>query len=523
MTENKTQAGKDGLRFDWYPTLQADFLDDLAAEVMATIEAARTTTRGSSAATAEGRAQQQLTITKHLLSALYCAYSTISNKKLPSRISVIKKTSLFSTNKTQYPTRIHYSFRYFIDVYKALEQLKWISIDEGEQGVSYTRIHAKNRLKSTFKSIGLIWTKQQPKSLEDLIVLRDRVEKTLKKPRHPKAPKKYKTVTLATPDTPEVTAMASNLYSYNEFLTKHCLALNATDNELYDIAKAIAGNRTSDDEEDIIANLDFSKVQLRRIFSRGDLNKHGRFYNGWWQSVPSIYRGHITIDGYKTSEVDYSSMSLRIVYALQGIERDVDDDLYDIGLDNWLGSDDPRRKLIKVFVNALMNDEAGNYKLKKAELRTLGLTHHELLALVLKTHAPIADQLTAGVGLYSTYIDSQIAELVMKTMQADGIVVLPIHDSFLVRTGYQQWLEVVMEAAFKDVTGGIVATDADGPRLSKHFGMSKDRFKEVEKEHNQDESSGIFNVISLDFDTLFKETIMKKYLSYWEQWDSERL
>ena len=47
-------------------------------------------------------------------------------------------------------------------------------------------------------------------------------------------------------------------------------------------------------------------------------------------------------------------------------------------------------KLIKVFVNALMNDETGNYKLKKAELRTLGLTHEELLALVLKTHEPIA-------------------------------------------------------------------------------------------------------------------------------------
>ena len=507
---------KDGLRFDWYPILQADFLDDLAAEVMVTIEAARTSTRGSSPAAAEERTQQQLTIAKHLLSALYCAYSTVSIKKAPTRISVIKKTDGYSTNKTKYPTRIHYSFRYFIDVYKALDQLKWISIDEGEQGVGYTRIHAKNRLKSTFKSIGLIWTKQQPKPLEDLIVLRDRVEKTSKKPRHPKAPKKYKKVTLATPDTPEVTAMASSLYSYNEFLTKHCLALNATDNELYDIAKAIAGNRTSDDEEDIIANLDFSKVQLRRIFSRGDLNKHGRFYNGWWQSLPSIYRGHITIDGYKTSEVDYSSMSLRIVYALQGIERDVDDDLYDIGLDNWLGSDDPRRKLIKVFVNALMNDEAGNYKLKKAELRTLGLTHEELLALVLKTHAPIADQLTAGIGLYSTYIDSQIAELVMKTMQADGIVVLPIHDSFLVRTGYQQWLEVVMEAAFKDVTGGIVATDADGPRLSKHFALSKEEFI-------SDESNGIVNGSSLDLKSLFQVSVMTRYLSYWQQWDYERL
>jgi hypothetical protein len=70
MTENKTQAGKDGLRFDWYPILQADFLDDLASEVMATIEAARTSTRGSSPATAEGRVQQQLTIATPSIRAL---------------------------------------------------------------------------------------------------------------------------------------------------------------------------------------------------------------------------------------------------------------------------------------------------------------------------------------------------------------------------------------------------------------------------------------------------------------------
>tara|TARA_R110002074_G_C12533588_1_gene665107 strand:- start:898 stop:2457 length:1560 start_codon:yes stop_codon:yes gene_type:complete len=514
-------VSKDGLRFDWYPILQADFIDDLATEVMATIEVARTSTRGSSPTAAEVRTQQQLTIAKHLLSALYCAYSAVSSKKAPTLVSVIKKTNGFSTDKTKYPSRIHYSFRSFSDVYDALNQLNWISIDEGKQGVGYTRIHAKNRLKSTFKAIGLIWTKQQPKSLEDLIVLRDRIETIPNKPRHSKASKKYKKITLETPDTPEVTAMAESLYSYNEFLTHHCLSIDATDSELYDIAKALAGNTTSDNDEDIITNLDFSRVQLRRIFSRGDLNKHGRFYNGWWQSVPSIYRQHITIDGYKTSEVDYSNMSLRIVYALQGIERDVDDDLYDIGLDNWLGGDDPRRKLIKVFVNALMNDETGNYKLKKPELRTLGLTHEELLALVLKAHEPIADKLTDGIGLYSTYLDSQIAELVMTTMQEDGIVALPIHDSFLVRTGYQQWLEVVMEAAFRAVTGATIATDADGPRLSKHFGMSKDRFKEVEKEHNQDESSGIFNVSTLDYETLFKDTTMKKYLSYWEQWRLE--
>ena len=211
-------------------------------------------------------------------------------------------------------------------------------------------------------------------------------------------------------------------------------------------------------------------------------------------------------------------MSLRVVYALQGIERDVDDDLYDIGLNNWLGGDDPRRKLIKVFVNALMNDETGNYKLKKTELRTLGLTHEELLALVLKTHEPIADQLTAGIGMKATYLDSQIAELVIKTMQEDDIVVLPIHDSFIVRTGYQRWLEVVMEAAFRAITGGIASTDADGPRLSKHFGLIKEQFKVEEQKLAKDPAEGIVAGSAIDFETLFKETTMKKYLDYWELW-----
>ena len=66
---------------------------------------------------------------------------------------------------------------------------------------------------------------------------------------------------------------------------------------------------------------------------------HGRFYDGWWQSIPSKdwqYRTHITIDGQRTCEVDYSSVCLRIVYALKGISIDPEEDLYDIGLPEFL-------------------------------------------------------------------------------------------------------------------------------------------------------------------------------------------
>ena len=85
----------------------------------------------------------------------------------------------------------------------------------------------------------------------------------------------------------------------------------------------------------------------------------GRFYRGWWQGLPSIHRPHIRIDGKKTVEVDYSGMSLRIIYALAGQEMDPVTDPYDIGLKDWLGRGDNRRNSIKKIINALINDEDG--------------------------------------------------------------------------------------------------------------------------------------------------------------------
>jgi hypothetical protein len=508
---------KEGLRFDWYPIITNDFISNLASEVISCIEKGRTNTRGISKSAIIKRNQDQLIIAKHLLSALYFAHFTLTTKKTPLGVSIIKKTSGYSINKTKYPTRIHYSFRYFVSVLKAFEKLKWISIDKGNVLEGYTRIHAINRLKSTFDNLGLIWTKQEPKPLEDLIILRDRIEIKTTSQGHSKVHKRFKNITLELPNSIDVDRMANNLYGFNKFLLRHCITLNVTDEKLHKIAKALAGNRTKNNEE-VVANLDFSKVQLRRIFSRGSLTKHGRFYNGWWQSIPSMYRQHIEIDGYKTSEVDFSNMSLRIIYALKGIKCNEKDDMYDIGLDNWAGLNDQRRKLIKVFINAMMNDEKGTFKLNKTELESLGLTHKDLIRLVLKRHEPIADKLTAGVGMQATYIDSQIADLVMRTMQADNIVTLPIHDSFIVRTGYQDWLKVVMESAFKTITDGKISTEADGPRLLEHFGLTKEQFKKTERELINNPSKGIVASNNLELDTIFEKTIMRKYLSHWEQW-----
>ena len=56
---------------------------------------------------------------------------------------------------------------------------------------------------------------------------------------------------------------------------------------------------------------------VRRIFNNGSFDEGGRFYGGWWQSIPREFRKHITINHKPTEEVDYSGHHLRILYALK--------------------------------------------------------------------------------------------------------------------------------------------------------------------------------------------------------------
>jgi hypothetical protein len=184
------------------------------------------------------------------------------------------------------------------------------------------------------------------------------------------------------------------------------------DSKILKIAKDMAGR----EDTSKMSLIDFSRTQVRRIFSRGSMSIGGRLYGGWWQSIPNKnynYRQHITIDGHMTCEVDFSSISLRIIYASKDQYVDSVADLYDIGLSGWSGEDDPRRKPIKVYINAMMNDVSGNYRLPKTTLDSIGLTHGELKAKVLDRHSKIADKLVKGVGLRIQLIDSQIAEDIM--------------------------------------------------------------------------------------------------------------
>ena len=97
--------------------------------------------------------------------------------------------------------------------------------------------------------------------------------------------------------------------------------------------------------------------------------------------------------------MDFSSMVLRIVYAIEGIDVSKDEDLYDISLPKWEVQRDPRRKPIKTFINAIMNDETGNFKLPSDDPWLTGVDHKTLHKLVLERYEMIDHHLSTGVGL----------------------------------------------------------------------------------------------------------------------------
>ena len=82
---------------------------------------------------------------------------------------------------------------------------------------------------------------------------------------------------------------------------------------------------------------------------------------------------------------------------------------------------------------------------------------------------PISKYFSTGVGLETMFIDSQIAEKIMLHYLEDDIVVLPVHDSFIIRSGFESDLSRTMINKFKEVEGFSTKVKAIGPLLPEHF------------------------------------------------------
>jgi hypothetical protein len=197
--------------------------------------------------------------------------------------------------------------------------------------------------------------------------------------------------------------------------------------------------------------------RLHRVFNQKSWKLGGRFYGSEVQNLPKELRKCITLNGEPTVELDYSSMHLRMLYHLRGLETP-GGDLYDFGEDRTLN------KLVALIVINCEpeHDEvrAVAAKFRDKELRKrLGdeILKHKYIGDLINdfkaTHAPIADDFASGAGLKLQYRDSLIMEDLLKHFVGKEVPIIPVHDSLIVPESHADEAGQVMNETYKNHMG----------------------------------------------------------------------
>jgi len=386
------------------------------------------------------------------------------------------------------------AFTDIITVFETNQLLENHIQSAGYGGKASSRMRATGKLADLIEGHGINWASLDHDQTAEVLVLKTEKDKS------------GDTEDLPIDDQADerIPKMRENLRAINEALGATLINLNVPDAVLVDI-----NERLRDDPE--AGAIDFANRHLRRIFNNASWDDGGRFYGGWWQSVPSEYRQFIEIEGKMTEEWDYSSMAPSILYAMEG--HPVPGDAYDIP--GWIKaypqiSAKGMRGLIKKTFNQVLNSSKSTasekqwFKLapdlkpasppanwhnlkdhqkcpfQREEFKRLtGREYNELIKDVISHHQPIEHYFFSKAWSWLQRIDSDIAEKVMLRMLEEEIVVLPIHDSFICRKGFRRKLRQVMNVAFQEEVNAMPSMKSDIQELTEHQFLSQVEHEEV--------------------------------------------
>jgi len=256
--------------------------------------------------------------------------------------------------------------------------------------------------------------------------------------------------------TAETELWAQQIAAYNAFVARHNLAVKPSVWELAGWMKKVNEAQREGTPRQIKPEL--FKTDLYRTFNNATFDQGGRLYGGWWIGAPKHVRSKITIDDKPTVEADFSGCAIRMLYHEKGI--DYRSDPYHIGPlvayaeKNGLAPDHFREG-VKRFMQALINgDEAGSPERFKIENFTFKPFKRRVVREMIKqTHPDIAGEFGGGSGLRLQRADSDLALAIISNLMGDGILALPIHDSFLVKIEYKDQLIAEMNNCYYNKFG----------------------------------------------------------------------
>jgi uncharacterized protein (DUF2461 family) len=376
------------------------------------------------------------------------------------------------SNSTRYKTK--HSYRIFVQrAYRGLIHLGYLSqakagVSHGSRGLYLTRYRATPKLLKLFDSKSLI---ELPVVFAGQLEVSEiiRVQHTHEEQVPLKEVDKYgqpKTRTVKYrelveyEDTDQTNQMRHNLQLINDRIATKWVDLELSKEEHIDLVAQMAKKDKEHLEEspDDYRPLMLSKRSLYRVFNDTEFQTGGRFYGGWWQELPSKFRDRITIDGKRTVQLDYSGLHPHILYHERGLE--LEGDPYQVNLIPRKNAEDTDgfRKFIKQCFNAMLN---ATNEMKRAprgsKLGHWGVTWKQAVNAIKDRHPDIEDQFFTGAGLRLQRIDSDLCEAVMLAMinRSPEIVILPVHDSFIVHHGYKNELMAMMIGAYCIKYGSI--------------------------------------------------------------------
>lgn len=199
---------------------------------------------------------------------------------------------------------------------------------------------------------------------------------------------------------------------------------------------------------------------VRRVFYRQSWDLGGRFHGGFWQQVKSDLRKAILIDDKETIEIDFSGFHIFLAYSLE--KQPAPKDPYSLPLVLTGYTKAEQRAVVKSLVLSAINaaDRSKAYKAFRNEQQTKtkqkSLTNaqlEQLLELFIANNKPLQSYICTDAGVRLMAIDGAITAKLIEYFTNNGIVVLTIHDSYLVLMEHEQLLMDKMKQYTREVTG----------------------------------------------------------------------
>ncbi|KCZ62152.1 hypothetical protein L53_12990 [Hyphomonas sp. L-53-1-40] len=252
----------------------------------------------------------------------------------------------------------------------------------------------------------------------------------------------------------ETDRMSKLVSTYNRHLDQHRVGLFISDAEIASVLrttqeKLAERKRAGDYTHTMSQIMGWQANKLHRVFNRSSFECGGRHYGGFWQNLPKLYRPFLTINGHPTVELDFHALHPTMIYHQHGLT--LDGDPYEVE-----GLPSEYRTSAKKALMALVNAKPGARHLESLDHLSLPAewTPVRLIRALEKKHEAIADSFRSDAGVKLQRLDSDIAEIIMRTMRDQHrALALPVHDSFIVTEDQGANLNSSMFDAYKTVIG----------------------------------------------------------------------